>query len=136
MEKSSTRRLAGALLAALAATLLAPLAALARVPAPGRAAHACHCPVRMPCCEAGLCHGGEDDAPSATPSWSGCRDEAPRRDGVPLPSGAFDTAIPGKARVPRAPSPDRPPRDLAVTETASRAPAPPPPPPRGACSLR
>jgi len=136
MEKSRTRRLAGALLAALAATLLAPLAALARVPDPGRVANACHCPVKMPCCEAGLCHGGEDDAPSATPSWSGCRDEAPHRDGVPLPSGAFDTAIPGKARVPRAPSSARPALDLPVSAAASRAPAPSSPPPRGSLALR
>lgn len=130
MEKSRTRRLAGALLVALAATLLAPLAALARVPSPGRAAHACHCPVKMPCCEAGLCHGGEDDAPSATPSWSGCRDEAPQRDGVPLPSGAFDTALPERARDPLAPS-ARPATDLPATAAASRAPAPSTPPPRG-----
>lgn len=136
MDRSRSRRRAGALLAVLAATLLVPLAALARVSPAARAPHGCHCPVKMACCEAGLCHGGEDDTPSGTPSWSGCRDEAPRRDGVPLPSGAFETAIPGKARVPRAPSSARPALDLPVSAAASRAPAPSSPPPRGSLALR
>jgi hypothetical protein len=135
MEKSRSRRLAGALLAALAVALLAPLAALARVPPPARAGHACHCPVKMPCCEAGLCHGGEDDAPSSSPSWSGCRDEAPAGSDVPLPSGAFDTALPGKAPPLGKPVASRSPLP-ACAAGASRAPAPSAPPPRGSGASR
>ena len=45
--------------------------------------HGCHCPVKMACCEAGLCHGGMDSTPSSGPSWSGCRDEAPLRPRLP-----------------------------------------------------
>lgn len=136
MEKSWTRRLAGALLAALAATTLAPLAALARVPSPSRARHGCHCPVKMACCEAGLCHGGEGDAPSTTPSWSGCRNEAPAGADVPLPSGAFDTALPGGATPPTEPAASRSSRLLPVERAAARAPAPSSPPPRGSLALR
>ncbi len=136
MEKSRTRRLAGALLAALAATMLAPLAALARVPSPSRARHACHCPVRMACCEAGLCHCGEDDAPADTPSWSGCRDDAPLGADVPLPSGAFDTALPGEAAPTTAPAASRSSRLLPVERAAACAPAPSSPPPRGSLDLR
>ena len=136
MEKSRTRRLAGALLAALAATLLAPLAAFARVPSPSSAPHACHCPVKMACCEAGLCHGGEDDAPSDAPSWSGCRDEAPLGADVPLPSGAFDTALPGGAAPPTEPAARRSSRLLPVEGAATRAPAPSTPPPRGSLAFR
>lgn len=130
MEKGRARRLAGALLAAIAATLLASLAALARVPAPARAAHACHCPVKMPCCEAGLCHGGEDDDRSSGPSWSGCRDEAPDRADIPLLSTAFEAPLPGTGAALAEPSVGRA-ALLACTADDPRAPAPSTPPPRG-----
>lgn len=93
MRKSRSRRCAGALVAVLAATLLLPLAALARVAAPSAEKHACHCPVKMACCEAGLCHGDMDTEPSSGPAWSGCRDEAPDRTASPVPSNAFDGAL-------------------------------------------
>ncbi len=93
MRKSRSRRCAGALVAVLAATLLLPLAALARIPAPSAKTHGCHCPVKMACCEAGLCHGEMDTEPSSSPSWSGCRDEAPDRAAVPTPSTAFEGAL-------------------------------------------
>jgi hypothetical protein len=135
MVRRRSRRLAGALLAVLAATLLAPLGALARVPPAADASHRCHCPVKMACCEAGLCHGGEDDAPSATPSWSGCRDEAPQRDVVPPPSAAFDTALPGAGPPFPAPASSRPPL-LACAGRAPLSHAPPSPPPRSSPSSR
>ncbi|MFN7987338.1 MAG: hypothetical protein U0529_07700 [Thermoanaerobaculia bacterium] len=92
MRKSTSRRSAGALLAALAAMLLHPLAVLARVPSPAAARHGCHCPVKMACCEAGICHA-DDPAPGSGPSWSGCRDEAPDRAASPAPSSTFDAAL-------------------------------------------
>lgn len=93
MRKGRSRRCAGALVAVLAATLLLPLAALARSSAPAVKPHGCHCPVKMACCEAGLCHGDMDPEPSSSPSWSGCRDEAPDRTAVPAPPNAFDGAL-------------------------------------------
>ncbi len=84
---------AGALLAVLAATLLLPLATLARVHPPKAGTHGCHCPVKMACCEAGLCHGDMDSDPSSGPSWSGCRDEAPPLSAPPAPWSAFDSAL-------------------------------------------
>ncbi len=93
MRQSRSRRSAGALVAVLAATLLLPVFALARTTAPPAPAHGCHCPVKMACCEAGLCHGDMEPEPSADPSWSGCRDEAPHRAVVPPPSAAFDGAL-------------------------------------------
>ncbi len=93
MRKSRSRRCAGALVAVLAATLFLPLAALARSSAPAAEPHGCHCPVKMACCEAGLCHGDMDPEPSTGPSWSGCRDEAPDRTAVPVPPNAFDGAL-------------------------------------------
>lgn len=92
MRQGRSRRFAGALVAVLAATLLLPVFALART-APPEPEHGCHCPVKMPCCEAGLCHGEMDAEPSSGPSWSGCRDEAPHRAVVPPPSAAFDGAL-------------------------------------------
>ncbi len=93
MRQSRSRRCAGALVAVLAATLLLPVFALARIAPPQAPPHGCHCPVKMACCEAGLCHGEMDTEPSAGPSWSGCRDEAPQRATVPPPSAAFDGAL-------------------------------------------
>ena len=93
MRMKRSRRCAGALLAVLAATLLLPLAALARLSAPAAEPHRCHCPVKMACCEAGLCHGGEESSPTSGPSWSGCRDEASHQDAVPAPSTALDSAL-------------------------------------------
>lgn len=93
MRSSRSRRCAGALVAVLAATLLLPLATLARGAAPSAPEHGCHCPVKMACCEAGLCHPETDTEPSDVPSWSGCRDEAPDRTAAPPPSAAFDLAL-------------------------------------------
>ncbi len=93
MRQSGSRRFAGALVAVLAATILLPVFALARIAAPPEPQHGCHCPVKMACCEAGLCHGDMQSEPSAGPSWSGCRDEAPDRAAVPPPSVAFDSAL-------------------------------------------
>ena len=93
MRMSRSRRCAGALVAVFAATLLLPLAALARIATPSAEKHGCHCPVKMACCEAGLCHGEMDTEPSSSPSWSGCRDEAPDRAAVPAPLNAFDGAF-------------------------------------------
>ncbi|MHB8797059.1 MAG: hypothetical protein ACYDBY_01220 [Thermoanaerobaculia bacterium] len=93
MRQSRSRRFAGALVAVLAATLLLPVFALARIAAPPEPQHGCHCPVKMACCEAGLCHGEMDAERSAGPSWSGCRDEAPHRATAPPPSAAFDGAL-------------------------------------------
>jgi hypothetical protein len=93
MRQGRSRRFAGALVAVLAATLLLPVYALSRAAAPPEPQHGCHCPVKMACCEAGLCHGDMEEAPSASPSWSGCRDEAPHRAAVPSPSAAFDGAL-------------------------------------------
>lgn len=129
MGTSRSRRSAGALLAVLAATLLAPLVALATFFPSPRDPHGCHCPVKMACCEAGLCHAGDADGPSATPSWSGCRDEATRRDAVPPPSSALDGAI-----LPAAVAGTEAPAGEAglVPSGCSRpvTPAPPAPPPR------
>ena len=93
MRINRSRRCAGALLAVLAATLFLPLAALARVRAPAAEPHGCHCPVKMACCEAGLCHSEEESSPASGPSWSGCRDEAPHQAAVPAPSTALDSAL-------------------------------------------
>lgn len=93
MRQSWSRRFAGSLVAVLGATLLLPVYALSTATAPPQPQHGCHCPVKMACCEAGLCHGQMDTVPSAAPSWSGCRDEAPDRAAVPPPSAAFDGAL-------------------------------------------
>jgi hypothetical protein len=93
MRTSRSRRRAGALVAVLAATLLLPFATLARVSSSAPDRHGCHCPVKMACCEAGLCHGDADAAPSGGLSWSACRDEAPQRAAVPAPSTALDSAL-------------------------------------------
>jgi len=93
MRTSRSRRRAGALVAVLAATLLLPFATLARVSSSASDRHGCHCPVKMACCEAGLCHRDSDAAPSNGPSWSGCRDEAANDDVTPAPSTAFDGAL-------------------------------------------
>ncbi|MHB1045399.1 MAG: hypothetical protein ACYC4P_05260 [Thermoanaerobaculia bacterium] len=93
MRQGRSRRFAGALVAVLAATLLLPVYALSRAAAPPEPEHGCHCPVKMACCEVGLCHGEMDAEPSSGPSWSGCRDEAPHRSAVPPPSAAFDGAL-------------------------------------------
>lgn len=93
MRKSRSRPCAGALVAIVAATLLLPLVALARVSRPRAEPHGCHCPVKMACCEAGLCHGDMDPQPSSGPSWSGCRDEAPNGSAAPAPASAFDVAF-------------------------------------------
>ena len=93
MRHGRSRRFAGALVAVLAATLLLPVYALSRAAAPPEPEHGCHCPVKMACCEAGLCHGEMDAEPSSGPSWSGCRDEAPHRAAVLSPSAAFDGAL-------------------------------------------
>lgn len=123
------RRRAGALLAVFAATLLAPLAALATFsPAPPEP-HGCPCPVKMACCEAGLCHGGEADAPSSVPSWSGCRDEAPHQDAVPPPSAALDGAL-LQAADDRAELPTVVAGLVPATARGPVPPAPPAPPPR------
>lgn len=93
MRAIRSRGSAGALLAVLAATLLLPLATLARVQSSKSGPHGCHCPVKMACCEAGLCHGDMDSTPSSGPSWSGCRDEAPLPSAAPAPASAFDGAL-------------------------------------------
>ena len=93
MRKGRLRRCAGALVAVLAATLFLPFVALVRTSAVTAEPHGCHCPVKMACCEAGLCHGDMDAEPSSGPSWSGCRDEAPDRTAAPVPSSSFDGAL-------------------------------------------
>ena len=129
MRQSRSRRFAGALVAVLAATLLLPVFALARIAAPPEPQHGCHCPVKMACCEAGLCHGDMESEPSAGPSWSGCRDEAPDRAAVLSPSTAFDGALlreaASAANEPGAPTP-------VLTPEGGDAPRPGPaiPPPR------
>ena len=93
MRTVGSRACAGGLLAVLAATLLFPVAAFARA-APRPASHGCHCPVKMACCDAGLCHADvEDRSPGSGPSWSGCRDAAPNEHGAPPPSTALDFAL-------------------------------------------
>jgi hypothetical protein len=129
MPGRRSRRCAGALVAVLAATLLLPLAALARISPPGVEKHGCHCPVRMACCEAGLCHGEMDTGPSSGPSWSGCRDEAPHRAAVPSPSTAFDGAL-LVASSPRARTPGAPFSYLPARFVEASGPAPATPPPR------
>lgn len=129
MRESRSRRCAGALVAVLAATLLLPLASLARVGASSPGKHGCHCPVKMACCEAGLCHGDMDAEPSSGPSWSGCRDEAPHRAAVPSPSTAFDGALIAES------SPCAEPTGARLTSLPARfveadGPAPAIPPPR------
>lgn len=120
---------AGALLAVLAATLLLPLVALARVHPPTAGTHACHCPVKMACCEAGLCHGEMDGKPSSSPSWSGCRDEAPDRTAVPVPPNAFDGALLAESS-PVAGETGAPISFIAPAAVRVRGPAPAVPPPR------
>lgn len=93
MRTIGTKGHAAALLAILAATLLLPLGTLATAGAPESAPHGCHCPVKMACCEAGLCHRDEDATPTSGPSWSGCRDEAPAPSSPPAPSSALDSAL-------------------------------------------
>ena len=129
MRKSRSRRCAGALVAVLAATLLLPLVALARVAPPSAGKHACHCPVRMACCEAGLCHGDMDTEPSPGPSWSGCRDEAPDRAAVQAPSTAFDGALLAESD-PRFEDAGVPVFSVAPALRVTSGPAPATPPPR------
>jgi len=93
MRTSRSRRCAGALLAVVATTLLLPVVALARAPEPPAARHACSCPVKMACCEAGLCDGEDDSSPRSGPTWTGCREESSGREAVPAPSTALDSAI-------------------------------------------
>jgi len=93
MRTIRSRASAGALVAVLAATFLLPLGSLARFHPPKSGPHGCHCLVKMTCCEAGLCHGGIHSTPSSSPSWSGCRDEAPDPARSPAPSTAFDAAL-------------------------------------------
>jgi len=129
MRTGGSRWCAGALVAVLAATLLLPVAALARVAAPSAFTHGCHCPVKMACCEAGLCHGEMDTEPSDGPSWSGCRDEAPHRATVPPPSTAFDGALlPDPAS--RADDPRSLPPFVAPGGADAPGPTPSTPPPR------
>lgn len=129
MRSSRSRRCAGALVAALAATLLLPLVSLARVAAPSGRPHGCHCPVKMACCEAGLCHGDAATEPSAGPSWSGCRDEAPDRVAVPPPSAVFDGALLSDS-APAAPEAGEPVPFVAPGSGDAPRPDPPVPPPR------
>ncbi len=129
MRKSRSRRCAGALVAVLAATLLLPLAALARTATPSAEKHGCHCPVKMACCEAGLCHGEMDTEPSSSPSWSGCRDEAPDRTAVPAPPNAFDGALLAESS-PVAGETGASFSFMAPAAAAVRGPAPAVPPPR------
>ncbi|HRY44100.1 MAG TPA: hypothetical protein P5164_09155 [Thermoanaerobaculia bacterium] len=135
MRQSRLRRSAGALVLVLAATLLLPVLALARVTAPPAPAHGCHCPVKMACCEAGLCHGDMEPERSAAPSWSGCRDEAPHRAVVPPPSAAFDGALP----VEETPAASEAGAPIALTTPeGGNAPRPDPatPPPRASIASR
>jgi hypothetical protein len=129
MRGRESRRCAGALVAVLAATLLLPLAALARVSAPAVEEHGCHCPVKMACCEAGLCHGDMGTEPSSGPSWSSCRDEAPHRAAVPPPSTAFDGALLAESS-PRAGGSGAPFSFLPALFVEAPGPAPAIPPPR------
>lgn len=123
------RRRAGALLGVLAATMLAPLAALAAYSPTPREPRDCHCPARMPCCEAGLCHAGASDAPRTNPSWSCCRDEAPCRDAAPAPSSALDGALP-RTVAGQAGPPDVESVLFPADGRRPIAPSPPAPPPR------
>lgn len=129
MRKSRSRRCAGALVAVLAATLLLPLAALARIAVPSAEKLGCHCPVKMACCEAGLCHGEMDAEPSSSPSWSGCRDEAPDRSAIPAPSTVFDAALLAESS-PVAGETGAPICFMAPAAIGVRGPAPAVPPPR------
>lgn len=128
MRESRPRARAGALVAVVAATLLLSLASLARVSPPAAAPHGCHCPVKMACCEAGLCHGEPDPEPSSRPVWSGCRDEAPHRAAVPPPPTTLDGALLARTvpdgRTPEAPLSGVEPR---LSEPGGPAPAIPPP---------
>ncbi len=128
MRTSRSRRCAGALVAVLAATLLLPLVALAE-PAPARRLHGCHCPVKMACCEAGLCHAEEEAPPSSGPSFTGCRDEAPGRAEVPAPSTAFDGALLLDADD-RSVEPGAPALSVAPRRLGTSVPVPATPPPR------
>jgi hypothetical protein len=129
MRTTRSRRCAGALLSVIAATLLVPLAALARTPLRSAERHGCHCPVKMACCEAGLCHSDEDRTPTRGPSWSGCRDEAPDRSALPGPSTALDSAL-----LPTSASFDRQAGSTSVSVVPApldaSTPAPSTPPPR------
>jgi hypothetical protein len=129
MRTIRSRGSAAALLAVLTATLLHPLAAFARVSAPKVERHGCHCPVKMACCEAGLCHGGMGSTPSSGPSWSGCRDEAPPPSAAPAPSSVFDGALltESAAHVDETGA-----RFSVAVATGAESPGPPPatPPPR------
>ena len=129
MRTIRSRGSAGALLAVLTATLLLPLAAFALVSVPTVDRHGCHCPVKMACCEAGLCHGGMDSTPSSGTSWSACRDEAPDPATVPAPSTAFEGALLA-ASAPRADETGAP--ISFVVPICAESPGPPPaiPPPR------
>jgi hypothetical protein len=135
MRTSRSRRSAGALLGVIAATLLFPLAALARSPIRSAEPHACHCPVKMACCEAGLCHSDEDRSPNRGPSWSGCRDEAPDRSALPGPSTALDSAL-----LPASASFDREAGSTSVSVVPApldaSGPAPSTPPPRRSTASR
>jgi hypothetical protein len=123
------RRCAGALVAVIAATLILPFAALARPSKPAAGPHGCHCPVKMACCEAGLCHGDMDTEPPAAPSWSGCRDEAPDRTAVPAPSTSFDGALLVESAS-HAADTGAPVSFVAPTRADASGPAPAIPPPR------
>jgi len=134
MRTSRSRRCAGALVAVFAATLLLPLVALAQ-PAPSRRPHGCHCPVKMACCEAGLCHTEDEAAPSSGPSFTGCRDEAPGRAEVPAPSTAFDGALllDGDDRSEETGAPAL---WMAPSRVGPSAPVPATPPPRASVASR
>lgn len=127
MREIRPRARAGALVAVIAAALLLPLASLARLSPPADAPHGCHCPVKMACCEAGLCHG--ETEPSSVPSWSGCRDEAPHRAAVPPPSTTFDGALLGGTS-PDGCAPESPLFGTAPRLAEPGGPAPAIPPPR------
>lgn len=128
MQASGSRRCAGALLATLVATLLLPLAALWAAPRAAAPPRTCHCPVRMACCEAGLCHAGEAPDPSGGPSWSGCRDEAPLQAGPAAPSSALDAALlPARPRRSREAGALALPLPVDLGDERSPSPATPPP---------
>ena len=131
MGTSRSRRFAGALVAVMAVTFLLPLATLARSERPAAGPHGCHCPVKMACCEAGLCHGDMDEGSSSGPSWSGCRDEAPLRTALLAPSTTFDSVLLGES-VPRTAEAGTLVSLLSPSAAGVLGPAPATPPPRRA----
>ena len=117
------RQVSAALLLALVA-----IAAVLPIASAGVSRKACHCAVRMACCEDGTCRMGGDEAPANGPEWRTCRREAPMTAATLLDS--FERALKRDLFEGRKRSASSRLTDLAAAPLRSDAPGPATPPPR------